>query len=579
MSAPLPTFQSLSAALENVTDTSLPHEYYVVANLLKISGILSLMVWLFAQLPQVLENHINESVAGISPTFLACWISGDATNLIGCVLSRALPFQICLAAYYCFIDLILSLQFWYYTRVYPRQKVHHNLLQSPNMMRPVLLRGSTHNHHHSRTNRFEDPTHDLNLARLGSSSRRYRSKRKSFISKILSSSLLSQLFGKARAMPVQPRDSDSSQSSIRAKLQASLASLGPVLSTLKSKVTSVHYNPALLGALCGWISSMLYLLSRSPQIWRNYQNKSTKGISPFLFLFAMIGNSLYTVSIVSDLYLLSKYESHLGHANYNDVLMAQLPFIIGSAGTVLFDFVLLIQFWVYRAEETPMENALFRPKSASPLMQRGHRTQLPSTHFTKPDWYTNNYAFDEPDDYASHDTYAKYGATGHRNERGDRSDRNDRNERGERIDRGERSHGYHGNDRGFGVHERGHERTQLNQMLSLMNLAFTIPPPPHYVSSSSLQSQHIMAGRKKGISGTFSAIARSFSQSLSMMKSPLLSSAHSGSVAASPMAGTSLLPSLVGTYSLVLKKMLNDSKIPFSPSDFLHSEFGRSGLK
>lgn len=558
MSAPLPTLLDAATSISNISDPVLPHEYYVVANVSKILGILSLMVWLFAQLPQVLENHVNESVAGISPTFLACWISGDATNLIGCVLSRALPFQICLAAYYCFIDCILSLQFWYYTRVYPKQRIHHNMLQSPNMMRPVLSRGSTHNAHHSRTNRFESPAHDLSLARSGSSSRRYRSKRKSFISKLLSSSLLSTSFGKANAMPVA--SDPSGTASVYDKMKP-LTVLGQVYLHLKTKVALTHYSPALVGAACGWISSLLYLSSRSPQIWENYKNKSTKGISPFLFLFAMIGNTFYTISIVSDLYLLSKYDSHLGDTNYNEVFIAQLPFIIGSAGTVVFDFILLVQFWLYRgvAESHPTHDDhmhFTRPKSASPMnTRRGQpRHQLPSAvHFTKPDWYTNNYAneFDEPEDFSGHYNYAKYGATNN----------------------GTAAHA------NVGHSSRAHERSQLNQMSSLMNLAFNIPPPPHYVSSSSSHSQHIMAGKnRKGISGTFSAIARSFSHSSSMVKSPSLSSTHSGSVAASPMAGTSLLPSLVGTYSSVSKKMMNDSKIPFLPSDFLHSEFShRSG--
>lgn len=547
----------------NASDPCLPHEYTVISNVSKILGILSLMVWLFAQLPQVLENHLNESVDGISLMFLICWISGDATNLISCILSRALPFQICLAAYYCFIDFILSVQFWYYTRVYPRQKIHHNMLQSPNMMRPVLSRGSTHNVHHSRTNRFETPSRDQTLHRSGSPNRRYRMKRKSFILKLISSSILSSSFGKANAMPIG-KEAPASSSKLDI-LKSVIAAVGPVLLHWRAKLSLGHYNSASVGATCGWISSCLYLSSRSPQIWKNYMSKSTKGVSPYLFLFAMIGNTFYTISVVSDLYLLGKYDQYMGDTKFEEVFLAQLPFIVGSSGTVIFDSILLFQFWRYKSDfdhPPPMSshaddfghnlhfNASVR-NDGNRHHRKGqskHKLQSSILHFTKPDWYTNNYSndFDENDDYSGHYNYAvqRYGAT---------------NKSQSQLGCANKTQG---------------ERTHQNEMSSLRNLAFNIPPPPHYVSSSSSNSHNMMQKQsRRGISGTFSAITRSFSHSSSVVKSPSMSSSHSGSVAASPMAGTSLLPSLVGTYSSVSKKMMNESKIPFLPSDFLHDEF------
>lgn len=549
----------------NITTPNFPGEYVIVSNVSQILGILSLMVWLFAQLPQVLENYVNHSVDGVSPTFLTCWISGDATNLVGCILSRALPFQICLAAYYCFIDLILSLQFWYYTRVYPRQKVHHNMLQSPNMMRPVLLRGSTHNVHHSRTNRFETPAHHLLHSPIRNSSRRgSRPKRKSLFMKLLSTSILGSSVGKANAMPVDSVTSDTPSNLV--KFRTALTAVGVILQQLESKVLLANYNAALVGKICGWISSVLYLSSRSPQIWKNYKSKATKGISPYLFLFAMIGNTFYSISILSDLYLLRQYDLHLGDTNFDDVLFAQLPFIIGSAGTVLFDSILLFQFWYYQPESEhipPVDddafgfnlhfNASTFHHSPQRKTQAKRQQQSSFKHFTKPDWYTNNYSheLDDNEDFSGHYNYAvqRYGAT---------------------------SNGH--TDSGYAARAQA-ERSQPEEVSSFRNSAFNIPPPPHYISSSSSHSHHIMHNKgRKGLSATFGAIARSFSQSSSMLRSPSMSSTHSGSGAASPMANTSLLPSLVGTYSSVSKKMLNDSKIPFLPSDFLNNDFiPRSG--
>ncbi|ODV78989.1 uncharacterized protein CANTADRAFT_51685, partial [Suhomyces tanzawaensis NRRL Y-17324] len=269
-------------------------------------GVLSLSVWLFAQLPQIIENYVNQSVHGVSVAFLMCWIAGDITNLLGCILTRALPFQTCLAAYYCFIDCILSLQFWYYTRVYPRQKVHHNLLQSPNMLRSPLA--NRHGHLGLRRNRFDPEVAPHSPIDISSG---FHANENSMFQKLLSTSFLAGSFKKANGLPTEPL---------------------------------THLSPGDIGMCSAWLCSFLYLASRSPQIVKNFRSKSTKGISTFLFLFAMMGNLFYTISIVSDLYLLSISDYEFRSDNkFRTVLMAQLPFIVGSAGTVLFDCVILFQ--------------------------------------------------------------------------------------------------------------------------------------------------------------------------------------------------------------------------------------------
>ncbi|KAL9940117.1 hypothetical protein V8E36_000822 [Tilletia maclaganii] len=81
-----------------------------------LAGSASFSVWLLAQTPQIYENYVRGSVAGLSPFFLIQWMFGDLTNLIGAVLTHQLLFQIALAAYFCFIDTVLLSQFWYYSR-------------------------------------------------------------------------------------------------------------------------------------------------------------------------------------------------------------------------------------------------------------------------------------------------------------------------------------------------------------------------------------------------------------------------------------------------------------------------------
>uniref|UniRef100_A0A8C8YNJ5 Solute carrier family 66 member 1 n=1 Tax=Prolemur simus TaxID=1328070 RepID=A0A8C8YNJ5_PROSS len=54
----------------------------------------------------------------------------------------------------------------------------------------------------------------------------------------------------------------------------------------------------IVGFVIGSVSSVLYLLSRLPQIRTNFLRKSTQGISYSLFALVMLGNTLYGLSVL-----------------------------------------------------------------------------------------------------------------------------------------------------------------------------------------------------------------------------------------------------------------------------------------
>lgn len=53
----------------------------------------------------------------------------------------------------------------------------------------------------------------------------------------------------------------------------------------------------IVGYSIGCVSTVLYLGSRCPQIFKNFQRKSTEGLSLLLFLCAFLGNFTYSLSI------------------------------------------------------------------------------------------------------------------------------------------------------------------------------------------------------------------------------------------------------------------------------------------
>ncbi|XP_043852044.1 lysosomal amino acid transporter 1 homolog isoform X2 [Dromiciops gliroides] len=98
----------------------------------------------------------------------------------------------------------------------------------------------------------------------------------------------------------------------------------------------------IIGFTIGSISSVLYLTSRLPQIYTNFQRKSTQGISYSLFALVILGNTTYGLSV-----LLKNPESGQSESNF---LLHHLPWLIGSLGVLLLDIIISIQFFIYRQQ-------------------------------------------------------------------------------------------------------------------------------------------------------------------------------------------------------------------------------------
>ena len=86
--------------------------------------------------------------------------------------------------------------------------------------------------------------------------------------------------------------------------------------------------------VAGWLSALLYLSSRVPQILKNRTTKC-EGLSLALFVFAVAGNLTYVASI-------------LLKSTKRDYLVESFSWLVGSLGTVFLDFIVLGQFIHYR---------------------------------------------------------------------------------------------------------------------------------------------------------------------------------------------------------------------------------------
>ncbi|KAJ2963162.1 hypothetical protein NQZ79_g1878 [Umbelopsis isabellina] len=97
----------------------------------------------------------------------------------------------------------------------------------------------------------------------------------------------------------------------------------------------------LLPQLLGWISASFYIFSRIPQILKTFRDESVEGLSIGMFVFSVIGNITFAVSILLE----SQDPTYVA---------INMPWLYGSAGTLFFDFTVSTK----RDRTTPFDNVL-----------------------------------------------------------------------------------------------------------------------------------------------------------------------------------------------------------------------------
>ncbi|SCV06134.1 LANO_0H22848g1_1 [Lachancea nothofagi CBS 11611] len=258
--------------------------YSVLHHVSTITGSVSFVASLIAQIPQVLETYVDKTVEGLSPLFLLAWLVGDITMLAGALMTNQLKFQIVLALYFLANDLFVCGQYFYYG------VLHDNKLATPG---------------HEQINTEE------------------------------------------RMAIVRSRGSDVTSLNQRSWFAGLLffitgARGSPLGLTSDIKIESTIGMNA--GVILSWAGASCYVGARIPQLLKNYRRKSTDGLSPFLFFNMLLANITYNVSIFTSCGFLECPDKWA-------FTMSEMPFIVGSAGTVVFDLIYFYQHYVLYAED------------------------------------------------------------------------------------------------------------------------------------------------------------------------------------------------------------------------------------
>ncbi|CAG8498821.1 10182_t:CDS:2 [Paraglomus occultum] len=235
---------------------------------------------------QIIANYNNKSADGLSLPFLFNWLLGDIANFIGCVLTDQQPFQ-----------------YLYYRRFYSTQ-------EEEILCDDVLMAEGSPKWRHYNTFPVNKPA----------------SRQRGTMP------LFAVFFFTLRSLSYLTSSGLTTSHSIISHSKRDTMGVS-WLDTIGTFMEDYQYS---IGRVMAWTCTVLYLTSRMPQIWKNFERKSVEGLSIFMFIFAALGNLAYTTSIFL-------YED-----KDDDYYNKEFPYILGASGTLTFDLIIYMQWWKYR---------------------------------------------------------------------------------------------------------------------------------------------------------------------------------------------------------------------------------------
>ncbi|KAF2461737.1 vacuolar membrane PQ loop repeat protein [Lineolata rhizophorae] len=302
-----------------------------------VFGSVSLAAWIFLLVPQLVTNYRMRSAEGISLAFLTVWFVGDVTNLVGAVWASLVPTVIALAVYFCFADLVLIAQCVYYNVLNARRAARKASVQSGNG-------SATAADDDAAGSREEEPllsrresaassiglpgSHRRRSSATSSARRQHRGSqpRRDSLARIVEE-------GSGR------REWVTNVASI-----AAVCAVGSVGWVVAWKSGAWAPQPSEEGReaegmpvgaeVLGYVSAVCYLGARIPQIVKNYRDKSCEGLSLLFFMLSLLGNLTYGAGI-------------LCHSIEKEYFLRNLPWLIGSLGTMVEDVTIFAQFRIY----------------------------------------------------------------------------------------------------------------------------------------------------------------------------------------------------------------------------------------
>jgi uncharacterized protein with PQ loop repeat len=109
----------------------------------------------------------------------------------------------------------------------------------------------------------------------------------------------------------------------------------------------IHPNEInkFIGSIVGWFTMVMYIMGRVPQIIMNHKKKSTKGLSLSMYIFTIIANMFFILSLIA-------------YSIENTYLMSNIPWLINGFITICMDIFVIWQIKYYKNLQHTQENVV-----------------------------------------------------------------------------------------------------------------------------------------------------------------------------------------------------------------------------
>lgn len=353
-------------------------------------GIVSLIFWGIAEIPQLITNFRTKSAHGVSLAFLLTWFIGDIFNLVGCHLEQAtLPTQYYTALLYTAVTAVLIVQTFYYGYYYSgRYRKGRNDVANADddddvgvadQKKPLLDPKSRGEETKAvgtvmiRASNRASPRSDsyyMSARSLASSGTPSYLQQTSYLRKVgsgpsavlaLHNSSSSEdeddgdaaapVFSFPRHLPPAAPSPAFLSPSAAARCATVIIGSGGLPSQANSLMetniyfhgrrllknaglmTAIESNP--YGIALGWVMAAIYMGGRLPQIYLNIKRGGVEGLNPLMFIFAITANATYVGSI-------------LARSVEWEMIKGNAPWLLDAIICVLLDLFIMMQFGYYK---------------------------------------------------------------------------------------------------------------------------------------------------------------------------------------------------------------------------------------
>lgn len=265
-----------------------------------ILGWMSILMSMISLFPQMIKNHVFQSASGLSLHLFIIWMIGDVTNLLGCIFTHQLSTQIYLAIYYVCMDILILSQYCYYqVRMKDLWETFSKcLIHLKRITRRIFRRMFT---------KILKPTQSNTCDSNHSSTRVYTSLNSHVSIQLFTimlllflfcnfpSSSLKLLVSPLRIMRGEDEAFHSWNMNLVNEFQESPSTVRTTVRTLRQNCShntapttdqdSISYA---LGIACSYISCACYILAYLPQMYKNFKEKSVKGLSVSSLLLSLL---------------------------------------------------------------------------------------------------------------------------------------------------------------------------------------------------------------------------------------------------------------------------------------------------